>query len=197
MDPWGLWLGGDLWRGFVRWFGGQEGDLTDRILHGATDFSAGMGDTISLGGTKWLRERMGTDEYVRYGSGWHTAGRVGGYAWWGAAGYAAVGAGTPWVVSRLSSTVTITRWIPAGGTMMVGTGQWVMRGGQNIVTYLLSGVWQPIFGNPGMPYAYANAITALVSRGYLRWPIAEEGVIGFLKGLIGQRIYTGPPICPP
>jgi len=105
VDPWGLWLGGDLWRGFVRWFGGQEGDLTDRILHGATDFSAGMGDTISLGGTKWLRERMGTDEYVQYGSGWHTAGRIGGYAWWGATGTWGAVRGYPYLVTGAQKAV--------------------------------------------------------------------------------------------
>ena len=58
-----------------------------------SDFSAGFGDTLTLGGTKWIREQwqkaFGWNDSVDYSSNAFTAGKWGSYAWetvFGAAG---------------------------------------------------------------------------------------------------------------
>ncbi len=77
-DPYGLWAWGDP------------------IPQGAVDFSAGFGDTLSLGLTNWARNQMGTNGAVNKCSGYYTAGEVAGVAVdtviGGAAGWAAAGA---------------------------------------------------------------------------------------------------------
>ena len=52
----------------------------------ASDIAAGMGDTISLGGTKWIREQWDATYWddkssVDYDSSAYTAGKWSGYAW--------------------------------------------------------------------------------------------------------------------
>lgn len=49
-------------------------------LQEASDFSAGFGDTVTLGGTDWIRERMGVNGVVNKCSGWYTAGGYAGSA---------------------------------------------------------------------------------------------------------------------
>ena len=50
-----------------------------------SDFVAGFGDTITLGGTKWIRDQWnqayGWSDSVNYSSGVYTAGEWSGYAW--------------------------------------------------------------------------------------------------------------------
>jgi RHS repeat-associated protein len=41
-----------------------------------TDFSAGFGDTITFGATRWVRKKLGVDDVVNPCSGWYTAGGV-------------------------------------------------------------------------------------------------------------------------
>jgi RHS repeat-associated protein len=43
-----------------------------------SNFCAGIGDVVSMGGTKWLRRGLGYDDVVDYNSGWYTAGQIAG-----------------------------------------------------------------------------------------------------------------------
>ena len=65
----------------------------------AANFSAGFGDTITFGGTDWIRDKLGSNNAVDSCSGWYSGGQYGGYAW----GVAALGVGsTPrgWLLGR-------------------------------------------------------------------------------------------------
>ena len=64
-------------------------------LQDAANLSAGFGDTITLGGTKWIREQWNEayglgDDVVNQCSGYFKAGQYSGYAW----GVAAISVGT-------------------------------------------------------------------------------------------------------
>lgn len=48
------------------------------FLQHLTDFSAGFGDALSFGLTRWIRKKMGVDSAVDPCSGWYTAGDVAG-----------------------------------------------------------------------------------------------------------------------
>ncbi len=50
-------------------------------LDDLSNFSAGFGDTISFGLTKWIRKKLDIDDVVDYCSGFYTAGKWTGYAW--------------------------------------------------------------------------------------------------------------------
>ncbi len=47
-------------------------------LQDAGDWSAAFGDTLTFGGTKWVREKLGVDDVVNYCSTFYTWGGVGG-----------------------------------------------------------------------------------------------------------------------
>jgi len=53
-------------------------DWEDWDLSAAADFSAGFGDTVSLGLSKWIREDLTGVKNVNYCSGWYTGGQVAG-----------------------------------------------------------------------------------------------------------------------
>ena len=78
IDPDGLWAWGDP------------------LPQGMVDFSAGFGDTLSFGGTNWIRNQMGTNGAVNKCSGAYGAGELTGVAFdialGGAAGWEAAGA---------------------------------------------------------------------------------------------------------
>jgi hypothetical protein len=44
--------------------------------------AAGFGDTITLGGTRFIRRCMGIDDAVAYGTGYYWVGWGGGQVWW-------------------------------------------------------------------------------------------------------------------
>jgi len=62
----------------------------DDFLRDAGNLSAGFGDTITFGRTKWIRDQWnqtyGWDDSVNYCSGTYTAGKYAGYGWELAAG---------------------------------------------------------------------------------------------------------------
>jgi hypothetical protein len=76
--------------------------------------------------------------------------------------------------------VTVSRWGRAG----LQRGDWVMKGNPNWVNYILSGKWQPGFGNQFAPFSSGAAYRVPISS--LRWPSGLNAV----KGLLGQRLYV-------
>jgi RHS repeat-associated protein len=62
------------------------------LLQDAGNLAAGFGDTITLGGTRKIRQWMGTDNTIQQCSGAYSAGRVGGVIWGGLAAGAAIDA---------------------------------------------------------------------------------------------------------
>lgn len=76
----------------------------------------------------------------------------------------------------------VSRWGRAG----LNTEDWAMLGSANMRNYVLSGKWQPGFGN--LFASYRSGATYVVDSSHLIWP---SGLIGKLKGLLGQRIYIG------
>lgn len=48
------------------------------FMQGLTNFSAGFGDKITFGGTRWIRKKLGVDEVVNPCSGWYATGGVAG-----------------------------------------------------------------------------------------------------------------------
>lgn len=64
-------------------------------------------------------------------------------------------------------------------------GRWVMIGGKTTANHVMTGT--------STQYPFDNAWVGTVSGQYLRYPSGWE----VIKGLIGQRIYTGPPTSPP
>ena len=53
----------------------------NEFLQDSADFSGGFGDTITFGGTRWIRQQMGTDNFVNKCSSSYTGGKWSGYAW--------------------------------------------------------------------------------------------------------------------
>jgi RHS repeat-associated protein len=53
----------------------------DDFLQNAGDYSAGFGDTISSGFTRWVREQLGTNDVVNNCSRAYNIGEWSGYAW--------------------------------------------------------------------------------------------------------------------
>jgi RHS repeat-associated protein len=49
------------------------------FLEGVGNFSAGFADTITFGGTRWIRKKMGTDSYVNKCSGLYKGGEFAGF----------------------------------------------------------------------------------------------------------------------
>ena len=156
-------------------------------LDDASDFSAGMGDLLSGGLTKKVRQWMGTDDVVNPCSGAYSAGKWSGVgltaAMTVAGGLEALGARAATSVADAGAVewVEVSRWGPPG--------RWVMTGGPSKLNYLKAGIpTKPPFG---------NVTWASVPRDLLRWPGAGEGeggwFFGTLKGLAGQRVYMGTP----
>lgn len=52
------------------------------LLGAAGTVAAGFGDVVTLGGTRFVRRCMGTDEVVAYGSGYYRVGWGSGQVWW-------------------------------------------------------------------------------------------------------------------
>jgi len=75
----------------------------------------------------------------------------------------------------------VSRW----GRPGLQSGDWVMKGTSGWVNYILSGKWQPGMTNQ---FAYPSSGQEFwVNSGDLMFP---PGMIGFLKALLGQRIYN-------
>lgn len=122
-DPYGLWGMDDVYGAVYDWTGGWEPS------RGLVDFSAGFGDTLSFGGTNWLRNRMGINAGVDKCSSYYTAGEwagvatavvIGGAAGWESAGVKGAGKEfSHWIPNRLGGPVTkwngnyVTRWVHA------------------------------------------------------------------------------------
>ncbi len=86
------------------------GWLADTTLRPVSDIVAGFGDTITLGGTRWIRSQwnqaFGWSDSVDYGSAGYNVGRWGGYAWAIATGAIAVEAGAAAIVGAAAITST-------------------------------------------------------------------------------------------
>lgn len=165
-------------------------------LQKASDFSAGFGDSMSFGATRWVRKKMGTNAYVDDGSAAYSGGGL------AAVAVSLVMAGGA-ILKPLSAGVqTVARWAPAAaenGAAVLKEGQFVMAGsGRGI-----AGGWNWLkAGGPELTWKYGGkylaSATTEVPGALLRYPIAEEGrVFGFVKGLMGQRIYVGPTVVIP
>jgi len=88
--------------------------------------------------------------------------------------------------------------VGAGPEALVGHGQsglqpgdWVMQGPRSPMNYLLSGKyqwpWVPTFGQAAnIPASYMSGVTYNVPPSSLSWP---SGLLGAVKGAMGQRIY--------
>jgi hypothetical protein len=104
-DPLGLWAWGDP------------------LPQGVVDFSAGMGDTLSLGLTDWVRDQMGTNGAVNKCSGAYDAGE-----WAGAGVAAATGvAGGIRAAGTRGAGREFSHWIPnrMGGPRSIWNGNYV------------------------------------------------------------------------
>jgi RHS repeat-associated protein len=75
--------------------------------------------------------------------------------------------------------VQVTRW----GNPGTGKG-WVMAGGKNPLNYLLSGKWQPGFGNQFAAYSTGHTFEVMASE--LSFPSGWKWVLGFF----GQCMYA-------
>ena len=75
------------------------------FMQDASNFSAGFGDTITFGGTAWVRnqinKRFGLDDTVNKCSGAYMGGKLAGYAWASALG---VGIGSSDAVAEIGSS---------------------------------------------------------------------------------------------
>jgi hypothetical protein len=92
-------------------------------VNDAANFSAGMGDTISFGLTRWVRQKLGSDSVVNKCSGWYSGGEWAGIAHSVALGgaYGLRAAGTKAAGQEFS------HWIPArlGGPRSTWNGNYV------------------------------------------------------------------------
>ena len=79
-----------------------------------------------------------------------------------------------------NNLTSASRWGRAG----LQQGDWIMKGTNSWVNYILSGKWQPGMGNQFAPYGSGQAF--LVNAKDLMWPTGWE----WIKGFLGQRIYN-------
>jgi hypothetical protein len=80
--------------------------------------------------------------------------------------------------------VTVSRW----GREGLQTGDWVMNGPANTPNYVLSGKYQPqSWPGNNIPAPFTSGQEFTVPAATLHTP---EGVLGPVKGLLGQRIYN-------
>jgi RHS repeat-associated protein len=92
------------------------------------DFIAGAGDTLSFGATNWIRDQMGTNDFVNHNSGFYTAGEAGGVALSiGIAGAVGAEAAT---ANAGKAGFEFSHWIPArmGGPRSLFNGNYVSQG---------------------------------------------------------------------
>ena len=91
---------------------------------------------------------------------------------------------------RFSTTVTVSRWGRAG----LEGGDWVMKGAGTRWNYFWLGKWEPewvgrLLGyRPNLPAPFSSGASYKVPASAVRWP-SGLGLDGYLKGLLGQRIY--------
>jgi len=78
----------------------------------------------------------------------------------------------------------VSRW----GRPGLQPDDWVQLGGPSRLNYVLTGKWQPGFGNTFTPFK--NGETYFLPKEQIVWP-SGWGVDGWLKGLFNQRIYVG------
>lgn len=159
----------------------------------AADFSAGFGDSISFGLTKWARKKACGYECADTNSTTYMTGEFTGVV----VGTVALPAGA--VFKPLTGgTQMVARWAPtiaADGTAVLREGQFVMAGASKgvggVMNWLKAG-GPELAAKHGSQYLKAKAAT--VPGSALRYPIAEEGrILGTIKGWMGQRVYKGPP----
>ncbi|MFI5345941.1 MAG: hypothetical protein ACHQ51_06160 [Elusimicrobiota bacterium] len=175
---------------FALWVDAKVG--SDNIQK-ASDFSSGFGDSMSFGATRWVRKKMGTNSYVNDGSDLYTGGTL------SAVVVSLVIGGGGIFKPFNAGAQQVARWAPtaaADGTAVLKEGQFVMAG----VERGAGGFWNWLkAGGPELTAKYGGrymtSATTSVPGKLLRYPIAEEGrVFGFVKGLMGQRIYIGPTV---
>jgi RHS repeat-associated protein len=163
IDPLGLWGFGDP------------------LPQGFGDFWAGFGDTLSFGITNSIRGQLGTNGAVDKCSGAYSGGEWAGIGLGLTTGIAG-GVRALGVRSTGNELVTASRW----GREGLIPGDWVMKGEKNLLNYLLSGKFQPGFGNQFA--RYGTGANYRVPANSLRWPTGWGGD-GIWKGLLGQRKY--------
>ncbi|MDE2140869.1 MAG: hypothetical protein KGL74_08615 [Elusimicrobia bacterium] len=159
----------------------------------AADFSAGFGDSLSFGATRWVRKKMGTDGNVNDGNTLYNAGTLSAVAV-----SLVIGGGA--IFKPFNAGVQqVARWAPSAatdGAAVLKEGQFVMAGAERGA----GGVWNWLkAGGPELTAKYGgrylSSATTEVPGALLRYPIAEEGrIFGVIKGLMGQRIYVGPTV---
>ncbi|WP_190278987.1 RHS repeat-associated core domain-containing protein [Dokdonella koreensis] len=135
---------------------------------GLVNASAGLGDSLTLGLTDYIRELLGSNDVVD-----KTSDAYGNGVWAGVAVGAAGGIGVFKNAVVLGRTVTVTRW--------GGPGVWYIVGGRSTSSWWLSG--------SRTMYPYGSAVTIDVAAGRLSYPSGWQ----WWKGLIGQRILNGAP----
>lgn len=77
----------------------------------------------------------------------------------------------------------VSRWGRAG----LQPGDWVMNGGTGVLTYLMSGKWQPGLGN--MFAEFSSGQNFLVPKTAVQNPGWVETGFGWVKSLLGQRLF--------
>ncbi|MBS1708235.1 MAG: RHS repeat-associated core domain-containing protein [Armatimonadetes bacterium] len=190
-DPLGLEDWGKFWRGMGQGFGEQAGaallsKLTDLYgINGAADsaiaFVSDPRGTIECA-CRSISFWATNDEYEK--------GRRGANIISLAAKLSVargLGAGVA------SEEIVVSRWPGQSGLQ---PGNRVMKGRANWPNYVLSGKWQPegmIGGNKPAPFNTGAEFT--VPRNCVKLPGWNSVVDNpILKGILGQRIYVGPPI---
>ncbi len=162
IDPYGLWAWGD--------------PLPDELV----DFSAGMGDTLSLGLTDWIRDEMGTNGGVNKCSGSYGAGQ-----WAGAGVAAATGvAGGLRAAGTRGAGKEFSHWIPnrMGGPRSLWNGNYVSK-----ATHALSDPYRYRF----MPRSWkaANPMPNRLSQQWTRLPNVYKGAgVGGAYGGAGMAM---------
>lgn len=78
----------------------------------------------------------------------------------------------------------VSRWGRSG----LQPGDWVMNGGTGVLTYLMSGKWQPGLGNVFAPFTSGQ--NYLVPKAAVQNPGWVENGLGWIKSLLGQRLFN-------
>lgn len=159
IDPYGLWAWGDP------------------LPQGVVDFSAGMGDAVSLGLTDWIRDQMGANGAVNTCSDSYGAGE-----WAGVGVSAATGvAGGIRAAGAKGAGKEFSHWIPnrMGGPRSIWNGNYVPT-----ATHAMSDPYRYRF----MPKAWkaANPMPNMASQQWTRVPNVYKGAaVGGAYGAAG------------
>jgi RHS repeat-associated protein len=98
--------------------------------------------------------------------------------------------GTSWAQAKLKAQCTGTTYVTRGGRPGLQDGDFVMEGQFDSGAYIASGKWQPGGGNQfAGPGSFRNFQVPTESLSY---PSGAD----WWKGMLGQRIYVGPPMSP-